>query len=283
MSRRRYLPGSVSVDAAPRSGPPEYQRLKHSPKNLVITSATINFGKYTYLRGAIHRIGHFLRGDHSQQERQALLSDMHRISTTELHARYILAGRGDIDQRWRAAYAVIVCGEATEVGAWTTRASQITRNTPPVPGEGRNLWSEEVYKRSQTCARDIASYFDVELPTTDDGMLWFSGADANPEGMHGNTVALLMRERLCRIRTQCNEKWDTIDDEESLYKEIIFQYCASVSAKKDVNACCLKYGDRLCLPLTLFWNSPLRISVAHRYHGAPMYSVWSSKVTNVRA
>ncbi|EME41002.1 hypothetical protein DOTSEDRAFT_56056 [Dothistroma septosporum NZE10] len=58
---------------------------------------------------------------------------------------------------------------------------------------------------------------------------------------------------------------------------MLFQYCCSVTKKKDLKWLKEKYGDRLGLPLTMAFNSPLRLSIAHRHHGFGMLSGWESE------
>lgn len=56
--------------------------------------------------------------------------------------------------------------------------------------------------------------------------------------------------------------------------EVLFQYRATHTTKDDLVFWREKYGDRLGLPLIMSWNSPLRLSVAHRQPDFGMLSGW---------
>ena len=134
----------------------------------------------------------------------------------------------------------------------------------------------QVYVRLQRCVRTIARHCGVEdkIFHLNDGTAWFGDEDSNPDDLDRNGIYQLCRERLKMMRLKCNKKWPTIDTEETLYAEIMFQHCISLTTKPELAGLKQKYGDRLRLPLTSFINSPTKFSIAHRVHGSGMFSGW---------
>ncbi|KAF2171479.1 hypothetical protein M409DRAFT_18595 [Zasmidium cellare ATCC 36951] len=81
----------------------------------------------------------------------------------------------------------------------------------------------------------------------------------------------------------CNKKWETKDTEETLCREILFQYCCSMTKKPELQHLSEKYGDRHGLPLGLWKHTPLRFSASHRAHESGMFTGWpSSDATDVQ-
>lgn len=50
-------------------------------------------------------------------------------------------------------------------------------------------------------------------------------------------------------------------------------YCATYTTKEDLVYWKKKHGDGFGLPLITYWNSPLRLSIAHRQHNFGMLSL----------
>ncbi|EME38225.1 hypothetical protein DOTSEDRAFT_75709 [Dothistroma septosporum NZE10] len=129
----------------------------------------------------------------------------------------------------------------------------------------------------QKCARSMEQRFGVFLYQLKDKTLR-PGADySNPKDLDRNGIFVLCRERLHRMRTVCNKKWRTKDNEEKLYLEIGFQYCCSFTKKPGLQWLKAKYGDRLGLPLVIWLKSPLRFSIAHHVHGGGILTGGRSK------
>ncbi|PPJ59666.1 hypothetical protein CBER1_01231 [Cercospora berteroae] len=288
-SHRRFVPFGITVDAIERQGRPKYKSLKHSKDNLKITSITCQYAKGQFLPGVIHEIGEFKRKSDEEQSspqaQQQLIDKMTSMALVVLKRPFINSGRGALMAKWDKIHAESVAGAPTpnEPGPWEDAAKRFVHPHKSVPAydpadtEG-SAWSGGVWESLQKCAQSMEKYFGITLHQLSDGTRWMGTKDSNPEGLDRNGVAILCDERLARMRTVCNKKWQTKDTAVTLYLEIIFQYCCSNTPKADLQHLKKKYGDRLHLPLVLAVCSPLRFSVAHRTHGFGMLSGWVSEL-----
>jgi hypothetical protein len=279
-SRRRLIPHQPTVDAVRPRGAPEHSAFKHSRGNLEITTVTCNMAKGRYLPGVLHEIAKFCDNP-SSQNRAHLIDTIHNITLVMLKERSTHSATSESPaDGYDELVAEMLCGKPIvgEMGPWDTHALRYTANLVPPLKEGRNLWDDATFTRLQKCAQSISDFFGVDLHTLSDGTLWVGDALTCPLDLNRNGIAILCIERLLRMRLVCNKKWETHDTDETLYMEIIFQYCASHTQKPDLVSWQKKYGDRLGLPLIIFWNSPLRMSVAHREHGFGMSTGWPTTV-----
>ncbi|EME88406.1 uncharacterized protein MYCFIDRAFT_192585 [Pseudocercospora fijiensis CIRAD86] len=198
---------------------------------------------------------------------------------------YINAGKGSDEAKYQKIIAESIAGRVTpgESGPWEQDAVQYVQRPPRAyQANGVNLWDNSSWQKAQKCAKSIETYFGVTLYELNDGTKWIGAEYSTPENFDRNGVFAFCKERLQRMRGKCNKKWQTMDTEQTLYREILFQYCCSHTtnpALQDLK----RYGDRLSLPLVLFKHSPLRLSVAHRVHGSGMSSGWvSDNATDVQ-
>jgi hypothetical protein len=279
-SRRRVVPHQITVDACFPRGDPDQKLFKHSVGNLEITTTVCNTGKGRYLPGTVHEIGAYLR-DPSDENRANLIKTVHRHTLVMLKERYTPK-----TSSYSKLAAEMLCGKPAsgEEGPWEQHALKYTGHEIPPLSTGRNFWDNDTWNRLQTCAQSIAQFFGVSLFQLVDNTLWVGDALTNPPDLNRNGVALFCKERLDRMRLDCNKKWATKDSIETIYMEIVFQYCAShTQGEGELSNWKGKYGDRLGLPLIMYWNSPLRLSVAHREHGFGMFTGWpSTSPTNVQ-
>lgn len=283
-SRRRVVPHQISVDACFARGAPDQKSFRHSTGNLEITTTACNTAKGRYLPGTIHEIGAYLR-DPSDKNRAHLIKTLHSHTLVMLKER---RSPSDHTSSGKSIYnklaAEMLCGKPArgEKGPWEQRALKYTAHDIPPLMTGRNFWDTNTWDCLQACAKSISTFFGVELFKLKDATLWIGDDLTNPSDLNRNGVALFCMERLERMRLRCNKKWITTDTNETLYMEIVFQYCAS-HAQDGFSTWKEKYGDRLGLPLIMYWNSPLRLSVAHREHGFGMLTGWpSTPPTNVQ-
>lgn len=288
-SRRRYAPDGLTVDAVNRQGAPEYEGLKHSGDNTRPTSNVCQQAKGTYLPGVLHEIGEFKRGSPEEQasdaKRKTLINRLMTMAVVTCKRPYINAGKGSEQEKYQKIVAESVAGKPTpgEPGPWDTKAKLYVRKAfTPYKAKGQNAWDDDTWASAQECAKSMQSFFGVKLHQLRDGTLWMGASYSNPPELDRNGVFYLCRERLDRMRLVCNKKWETHDTEETLYREIVFQWCCSNTTKPELQWLKNKYGDRLGLPLVLWWNSPLRFSIAHRTHGSGMFSGWYDTDTDVQ-
>ncbi|KAF7190721.1 hypothetical protein HII31_07880 [Pseudocercospora fuligena] len=281
-SRRRWIPSGITVDAVHGAGEPANAGLKHSGKNTVITTDAVQLAKGRFLPGVTHEIAKFLRNPQKTQElvKESLVKRINEMTLVLVKRPYIQNGLGSDEDKYAKIIAESVSGKAApnEQGPWQDRAYRYvsTQVVPPYnPAKPKSsIWSQDVWQKSQACARSMEEYFGVTLYTLDDGTRWIGSSWSNPSDLDRNGVATFCDERLKRMRLRCNKKWKTKDTPLSLYREMIFQYCCSVTEKDDLQWLKQKYGDRLGLPLVLSLNNPLRLSVAHREHGFGMFTGW---------
>lgn len=278
-SRRRYVPWMLCPDAAFPEGQPEVNGIKHSAGNLETTSVVCNMAKYIHLPGVLHVIAEFLCGEKSPEARAKLLRCLSGLTLARLKHRFMRkSNKMSVRERFDKAMQEMIRGELIggESGPWEEYSQRYVAHPQPAydVDQGNNLWEDEVYDRLQSCAQSIADYFGVKPAKLDDKTIWFGDKNSNPKDLDRNGVFQLLRERLARMRLECNKKWITYDNEETLYAEIIFQDCATRTKKPELQSLKQKYGDRLGLPLTSFINSPLKFSVAHRTHGYGMLTGW---------
>jgi hypothetical protein len=272
-SRRRVVPHQITVDACFPRGAPNQGFFKHSTGNIEITTTTCNIAKGRFLPGTIHEIGAYIR-DRSDENRAQLIKTVHSHTLVILKERHIPR-----KSNYEKLADEMVCGTPVsgEKGPWDQLVFKYTAGEVPPLKTGKNFWDNKTWNRLQTCAKSISKFFGVELFQLDDDTLWIGDKHTNPPGLNRNGVALFCIERLNRLRLKCNKKWITTDTIETLYMEIVFQFCAShTQGEGEMSHWREKYGDRLGLPLVMYWNSPLRLSVAHREHGFGMLTGWPS-------
>ncbi|KAK5172168.1 uncharacterized protein LTR77_003806 [Saxophila tyrrhenica] len=285
-SRRRYVPDQLTVDAVFPEGDEENHGLKHSAGNVEITSVTCNQAKWIHLPGVLHVIGEYLRSSRDSTARKKLLKALMSLTQARLKHKYL---RGDSERtRFRKCMAEMMRGETVPGvhGPWEAHSQTFTAHRAPAlfdKDTDNNLWGEETYSRIQKCVSSTATFFGVEdkLFRLRDDTLWFGDQHSNPDRLDRNGLFTLFRERIARMRLECNRKWVTKDDEETLCNETMFQMCASMTEKPELQWLREKYGDRLGLPLTTFINSPLRFSIAHRLHGFQMTTGWPTSPSDV--
>lgn len=281
-SRRRYIPYGITVDAIHRQGHPDHASLKHSAENLIVTSNGCQMAKGSFNAGALHEVGHFLSSEDrtSDEARKGLIATTSAMAEMNLKRPYINAGSGSFEAKYQKILAESIAGRATpgEHGPWEEKAKRYVRaSVTPYTEGGESVWSDKTYNKLQECAISMEKEFGVKLFRLEDGTRWMGTAYSNPSDLDRNGVATLCEERLERMRLECNKKWATVDNAEKLYCEIIFQYCCSVTPLPKHKHLKKKYGDSLGLPLVLWWNNPLRLSIAHRVHGFGMATGWVSE------
>lgn len=283
-SRRRYVPHGITIDAVHRQGHPDQQGLKHSVKNLRITSNACQMEKGSFNAGAIHAIGEFKRLSPEKQATEVAQNQLINVTTemamVNCKRRYINGGTGTAEQKYQKILAESTAGKLTpnEPGPWEQEAQQyVEKRVTLYQGEDTSIWEDGSWDKAQECARSTAKYFGVTLYKLPDGTFWTGTKHSNPETLiDRNGIGQFCIERLARMRIICNKKWRTVDSWYALYREIIFQYCCSKTKKPQLQWLKKKYGDRLGLPLVLTKHNPLRMSVAHRTHGFGMVFGWTS-------
>lgn len=282
-SRRRYVPHGLTVDAIHRQGSPTYKDLKHTKGNLIVTSNACQMAKGSFNPGVLHEIGGFKslsKADQASHDfRKQLVAATSGMAEVHHKRRYINNGAGGKEAKFQKIRAEAIAGRTTpnEPGPWEDDAkSYMAREATPYQTGGSSIWDDQTWQNAQACARSMEEYFGVTLHRLRDGTAWMGTSYTNPGDLDRNGVALLCQERLHRMRVECNKKWTTIDSDETLYREILFQYCCCVTPKPSLQWLKGKYGDRLGLPLVLWKNNPLRFSVAHRAHGFQMFTGWRS-------
>lgn len=290
-SRRRYTPQGLTVDTIHRQGEPNNLDLKHSGTNILITSNACQMAHGSFNPAVMHEISAFKSANpgsadqQSDESRKALVEVMTAMATVNIKRRYINAGSGSRAAKYQKILAEAVAGRPTpnEPGPWDELSQQYVKQVVPPyrSGSDESIWSDETWSRTQQCAQSTADLFGVALQVLPDGTLWIGQKYTTPKDFDRNGLAVFLRERLLRLRLVCNKKWKTCDTDETLYQEIIFQYCCMMTTKPELQWLKNKYGDRLSLPFVLFWNSPLRLSIAHRLHGFAMFTGWLNKPTNV--
>lgn len=278
-SRRRYLPQGLVVDAVHNLGHPKNRDLKHSSDNLVVTTNACNMAKSVFPVGILHEIGCFLRRDDrdSDTARESLVQRIQEFTVVKTKQAFIHRTGGSKTSKYAKIITELVSGRPTpnEHGPWEDRAQRYVQGSVQAYSpNGENIWDDDTWNKAQQCAKSIEDYFEVQLLKLQDGTRWIGNESSNPEGLHRNSIAVLCDERLSRMRLWCNKKWDTRDTDLTLYREILFQHCASRTTKPELQWLKNKYGDRLGLPLVLWLNNPLRFSIAHREHGFGMFSGW---------
>ncbi|KAK4494869.1 hypothetical protein PRZ48_014225 [Zasmidium cellare] len=289
-SRRRYVPHGITVDAIRRQGHPSNSGLKHSGDNLAITSNACQMGKQVFSAGVLHEIGEFKRlslvEQGSDKAREGLVEKLTAMAMVNCKRPYINAGKGSPEAKYEKIHAEAVAGQPTpgESGPWESKAKQyIQKRVPAYKPGGESIWDEKTWRAAQECAESMEKYFGVTLYRLQDGTAWAGTKYTTPEDLDRNTVAAFCRERLERMRTVCNKKWRTTDNDEKLYREILFQYCCSRTTKPELQHLKQRYGDRLGLPLVIWMHTPLRLSIAHRLHGLGMLTGWvSDHATDVK-
>ncbi|KAF7188812.1 hypothetical protein HII31_09735 [Pseudocercospora fuligena] len=263
-SRRRVIPHGITIDTIRRQGAPSNFGIKHSGNNNAITSNACQMAKGSFNPGVLHEIGEFKRLPADEQASEGALKNLVEVTTAMAVANckrpYINAGTGSKDEKYQKILAESVAGRVTpgESGPWEKVALQYVQRPPRAykPG-GNNLMDEETWKASQKCAKSMEDFFGVTLYDLKDGTKWIGATSL-------------------RMRGKCNKKWQTKDNNEKLYREILFQFCCSRTTKPELQDLKDKYGDRLGLPLVVFNHSPLRLSFAHRTHGSGMSTGWTS-------
>lgn len=229
-SRRRMHPHTPTVDAAfPRALSKDGRYFTHTAANVRITSLPPQFVKHVYLPGYIAELSNYLRIENpspTPQQVENFYSTVDRLTQVRQNVPHSMAARmkgKPQAQRDKRNLEEGVSG--TPVGGKFTipkyRAC-VDRGFPPA---SRQLFDEEARSRTSNLAAQIAQQFKRSLTYAADGVPWFSQAYAMPQDWCWNACAVFCKQRLTRMRLQCNRIGITRDTEESILAELVWQAC----------------------------------------------------------
>ncbi|THW11998.1 hypothetical protein D6D24_06861 [Aureobasidium pullulans] len=162
-------------------------------------------------------------------------------------ARHEGRGLDDIDAdqaEWRCGQPVKEKGPWNHgLWRWNTRADSSINS----------LWDAETILRLGNLRDEIEHEFNDGEPCPD---FWSRAC-----------LSVLMDERFDRMRIFCNRHGITVDSDEGLLAEFIYQLCTDDDT----------YNEFLDLPMTIWIRHPLRFSVAHKHHDKSMATGWPTK------
>lgn len=141
-------------------------------------------------------------------------------------------------------------------------------------------WLSKNLHRIRSVVNEILAFFNVELPQFDNDNCWFFlHPDSKPKNWSWGRCLQLCFERLVRCGTWCNRHDIPIDTPDTIYTFCIFTICViKCEIQTDDHNAELKehykknYGGSLGLPMTLAYHDLLRLTIAHREHGTPIWS-----------
>lgn len=230
-SFRCVHPATPSVDAVHARSRSEAQPdvyLTHAESNLAITSMPLQYAKYSYAVGMLQVIAHYLNLDNPSKSQEIdFLGVLHGFHLARLMIPYFKVARntGDIDEKqYELELAQLIAGKVARAdSALENNARRLTKRDFP---KRLYVWNEATRGRLQRLWRQIASKYGKTLAETTDGCPWpFAGE--MPKDWGWDSFYCLLHERKQRMLTDCNKHHETMDTEQSLFAEIIYQHCTN--------------------------------------------------------
>ena len=245
--------------------------LSHTPDNMVVTVWYINALKNVFPPAILNLVCEYLHSKQGTEEREELIKRMDVIHELGLKTPYTKAERfshkydesklrrdrrewaeaillPSKNQPWAGRYHVYTVDYHLDNHG--TAASSVDWGWKP-PGEQRILG----------LIKDIEKKFGGRLKRRN-GCPYPFDPSAMPEDWCWKRCFHLFVERLRRMTYECNRYWETVDCEETLYLECVWQYLDP------------SYEDLFNLPMVTYVRHPLRFAVAKVIHGKQMRTRW---------
>lgn len=242
----------------------------HAEGNVAVTSAVLQYAKYTYLPGSLAIISDYLKLDNQHRTVEARVKLFHDLRPFHiltykhsLHKSARTTGevvQAEFDQQ-QAQYisGKLIPGQDDHL---TAKASRVCRNAIATRAS-LQIWDVPTTSRLASICSEMHLRYKENFRSASDGAPWISLVDM-PVDWSWNSWATICTERLARMRIFCNRRHEMKDNAETLFLEWMYQHCTDDP----------QYGDGLDLPLVPWVGHPLRTSVAHKHHGRGMASGW---------
>ena len=252
-------PNTPSVDR-PFNLIPRGAEISHVKGNLETTTSTIQFGKGRNPPGVLALIAQYINEVDKTDATCLVFNEQMRV-----FQRILIKSWHHKDPE--KAKSEMVSGKllpGEENGKWREASNRTVTRTVASSSEDY-IWDDKTRHRLKKLVQEIFAEHDKVPHIGPDGAIFIDPGPGVPD-MSWNDIARLCQERFKRMKMSCNKRWETSDTDETIYCEIMYQYCTTAP----------KYREFLGLPLAAYVGHALRFSVAHRHHGFQMLTGWSS-------
>ncbi|OQO15175.1 hypothetical protein B0A48_00558 [Cryoendolithus antarcticus] len=280
-------PAMPSVDACHRG----LYRRNHTRENLVVTKTVKNQAKYIHLVGQMQLIADFYvetrSGDLSKEallERMAqLLDDVQEMTAIRLKHDYLnRTGAAKYTmQEIQSRREELRSGKLSDTDAaqWRDHAATFSDTlysdvTPPDSTSSAAYYvvSEADWTGIRKTCKAIAIKFGCDYVESADGAPWPTPLETMPPSWNRQEFKSLFIARIYRLRYECNRWWETTNTVASLACATSYhlhQYYAKLFSD---HKAAHNYGEFVGLPMTLYRNNPLMLSIGKKVPGAEMRS-----------
>ncbi|KAK5708912.1 hypothetical protein LTR17_020240 [Elasticomyces elasticus] len=272
-------PFGLSVDAVdPFARMPDGTLRNHVAGNVLVTTSRINFAKgRRNLPGVLEEVKvHFLASETSGGDRLdgnqkvdldkqtlGLCEPLHIIACkqhmqTGIRLNVALTSEEvkATEDEWRSG-KLSVDGDHT---AWTEYASRIVRDIE----EMECPWDDETLKAQAKICLQIEKKFGYSFQKSPEDQAPWISLEPMPEDWNMDKWFTFCYTRLQRLKLLCNRYWETLDTEEGIAAELMWQMATDEEA----------YLEFLNLPRSMKMRHALMMSLGKKIHGQQMLTGW---------
>ncbi|KAF2134796.1 hypothetical protein P153DRAFT_380608 [Dothidotthia symphoricarpi CBS 119687] len=310
---RHFAP---SVDAAFPFGRGTDMTLIHSADNVVLTTFALNMMKHTHIPGFLEELARYLKNTDKiaesselgqpgkdkalKEERMKMIALCTEFTLVRLLFPISKKGRSGLSNSRVESMRLSCQSGKLKHGLNTSAGARLASKTelPKVLqfGTTRLNWASDVLARMKVLIDEIQAEFGCQLDkSTQDRWVWVGEPGSMPAGWNSDVAFRFATDRLKMMTSACNRYFETIEDPETIFIEIVFIACVihckikeedewkgKTYSFSDFQKLKSRYAEFLGLPMVLRPRSPLRMSIGHIEHGRQMLSGWTQGPTSLK-